>query len=225
MVYQVEIPEDLEPGDTLSLTLTDLWGELAVDVPQVPATEVVPAEIDGATGPRLISMPRFAFPGEPVCVCGRYPTPEAWAGLTLDGVRTGFPISASSRAVFLELPATLSLGEHVIAGLPEVGYGEGDRVATQVIQIQGSLDSSKLLRGESTPMRLRVVGTTQPVELRIQNLTPSIIQIEGGDDQVLETSGGEDNAVERTVRGLTKGQFDIRWTFPGPRCPCAEEGR
>jgi hypothetical protein len=110
----------------------------------------------------------------------------------------------------------------VVSGQGGAGFAPGCKAEVHLIQIRGELDSQSLLRGESTPMRLQVSGTADTIPLRVRNLTPSIIEIEGGVEQVAETSGGPENVLTRQVRGLTRGNFNIDWTLATPPCPCAE---
>ena len=104
--------------------------------------------------------------------------------------------------------------------------GEGPQIA--VLALEGSIDLELLHSGQSTPMRIRIVGTEDRLELRLTNTTPQIISIEGGDEGLVWTSGGADNIVERTVRGLQPGPFNI--TLRGRQryvsvCPGVDCGR
>ncbi len=64
-------------------------------------------------------------------------------------------------------------------------------------------------------------GTTDKVPLRIRNLTPGIVNIDGGADQTAESSGGSPNTVTRSVQGLVRGDFKIEWSLATDRCPCS----
>lgn len=214
-----QVPEGLEPGDTLALRYIDAFGDLVLDVPQVPDVEVV--EASGGDQPRITdAMPR-SLAGQRACVCGVFPGPDAWNGILLDGEAVGAPVAASSRMAWIQLPAGLAPGEHVFTGAPEPGFPPSDRVATLVLQVSGALDATKLQRLETTPMRLWVDGTEEPVALRVRNLTPGIITLEGGPDQVIRTSGGTPNQLERTVRGVSPGNFNIQYEMAPDTCPCS----
>ena len=69
-------------------------------------------------------------------------------------------------------------------------------------------------------MRLWIEGTDRTLGLRLQNETPGIIDLEGGVDQVAYTSGGSENSLERHVRGLQVGPFNIHWELDEESCPC-----
>ncbi len=214
-----ELPEDLAPGGKVALQYVDIYGDLVIDVPSVPGIEVVEPMANEVA--RITAATPRALAGQQVCVCGSFPGPDAWNGLLLDGEALGSPVSASSRMAWVQLPTGLGAGEHVVTGAPEPGFPVGDRAEVVVVEVAGELDSSKLRRLETTPMRLWVIGTSEAIDLRVRNKTPSIISIEGGADQVIRTSGGEPNMLERSVQGLSPGAFDIEYELAGAGCPCA----
>ena len=119
------------------------------------------------------------------------------------------------------MPAGSTPGRYFLSGPAEAGFAPSCRAITQLIEIQGTLDSNRLLRGETTPMRLSIVGTADSVPLRIRNLSPAIISIEGGDEQTASSSGGGTNVVERQVRAIQRGSFNVEWVPATPQCPCA----
>jgi hypothetical protein len=214
-----DLPEDLAPGGNVALQYVDIYGDLVVDVPALPGIEVVkPMAIDVA---RITAATPLTFAGQQACICGSFPGPAAWDGLLLDGEALGPPVSASSRMAWVQLPTDLDAGEHLVTGAPGSGFPTGDRAVVLVVEIEGELDSSKLQRLETTPMRLWVIGTSEATDLRVRNKTPSIISIEGGTDQVIRTSGGELNMLKRSVQGLSPGAFDIEYELAGAGCPCA----
>lgn len=215
-----KLPEDLAPGGELALQYVDRYGDVIVDVPSVPGVEVVEPSAE-KNAARIIDVTPRVFAGQQACIWGLFPSPEAWNALLLDDAPFGQPISASSRMAWVQIPATAVPGAHIVSGAPEPGFPSEDRVTLLVLQIGGEIDSSKLQRLETTPMRLWVRGTSDPVEIRVRNRTPGIISIEGGADQTILTSGGEQNMLERRVQGLAPGAFDIGYELAGAGCPCA----
>jgi len=213
------VPEGLQAGATLALQYADAFGDLALDVPEVPGVEVV--EAGAGDQPRITDAMATSFAGQKACVCGLFPGPDAWNRILLDGEAVGKPLVASSRMAWVQLPAGLTPGEHVFTGDRDAGFPAEDRAPTLVLRVSGSLDANKLKRLETTPMRLRVEGVEQPIRLRVRNLTPAVISIEGGEDQEISTSGGTPNQLERTVRGLSPGAFNIRYEMTADACPCS----
>ncbi len=222
-VYVAEMPADLVPGSLLSLQYLDLYGDLWLDVPAVPDVSVLPPpERAEAASPCIRSATRHAQLGDLVCVCGTFPTPSAWSGLLVGDRPAGTPASASSTTVWLTLPEGTPLGRNTVSGRSDLGFARDCTATLDVVLIRGEIDSQRLLRGETTPMRLRVDGTQDPLAVRIRNLTPAIIQIEGGLEQVAESSGGPENLITRPVSGLTRGAFNVEWSLARSSCPCAE---
>jgi hypothetical protein len=217
------IPDDLPPGAALSLQYIDRFGDVWLDVPAVPGTRVVaPSPVEApAPRPCLRTATRHAQSEDTVCVCGDFPAPESQLGIWIDGRSAGDPVAISSRSITFRLPPhALGPGAHRWSGDPQAGFGASCVAETQVIFIRGEIDSQRLLRGESTPMRLTVSGTQDSVPIRIRNLTPAIITIDGGEEQTIESTGGAENTVTRSVRGTTRGNFNVAWTLAGDRCPC-----
>ena len=111
------------------------------------------------------------------------------------------------------IPADATAGEHTIStadGSSSVKVG--------VLTVEASLDQNSLWRGESTTLRLRVIGTDKQFPLSLLNRSPSIVVLDGGVSQRLMTAGGLDNAINRGVRGIQRGNFSIEYTVNEPGC-------
>jgi hypothetical protein len=213
------VPADARVGTALALQYLDVFGDLVLDVPAAEGTAIV--EPAPEQQPCVRAATAYAQAEDTVCVCGHFPSAAAQAGLWLDERSAGAPQSASTRSIQLAFPAhATSLGRHVWSGNPEAGFAATCRAETQRVEIRGELNQERLLSGQSTPMRLTVVGTVDRVPLRIRNLSPEIIEIEGGLDQTLESSGGSPNSLTRTVRGLGRGAFNVEFQLAVDRCPC-----
>ena len=215
----IEVPDDFT-GGTIPVRYTDRDGRVLIDAEAT--IDAAPVLVDQPTDrvPRITGGTALSFAGGQACACGRFPEPRHWTGLALDGEPLGMPLTATGRLVGLRLPTGAEPGPHEITGEPSAGFTPEDRWTVRVVRIDGALDRTKLLRGGSTKMELRVVGTDEPVTLRIVNRTPQVIRIEGGDEQDATSSGGRRNAIVRQVRGVGKGDFDVSWTLPIDWCPC-----
>lgn len=214
------VPDDLLPGTALSLQYVDIFGDVVVDVPAVDGTEVVPPSPEPEP-PCVTAATAFAQAEDTVCVCGSFPSAAAQAAVRVDERAAGLPLSLSARALQFQLPRhALTPGRHVWSGDPEFGFLPTCRAWTEVIQIGGEIDSQRLLSGQSTPMRLTVNGTADRVPIQIRNLTPSIVRVDGGEAQTVESTGGAPNTVTRSVQGLVRGDFQLEWSLATVRCPC-----
>jgi hypothetical protein len=190
----------------------DRFGETLVSVDR--PTGFVPAA-QHAPGPATLRACRpRAMTGEQLCVCGSIPDIFALR-LSIDGSISAIVVAASPGGAQVLLPPTLAPGPHRIAIA-----GSSASLPFNVVAVVGSLDQNRLWRGERTDMQLRVLGSPDPIELRIENRTPQIIELEGGVDQTVRTSGGADNALRRNVRGIMRGNFTIDYTLDLGPCPC-----
>jgi hypothetical protein len=215
-----QVPDGMLPGTALSLQYLDLFGDPVIDVPAVSETEVVPPAAEPAL-PCVTAATAYAQAEDTVCVCGNFPTLAAQSGVWVDERDAGAPVTVSTRSLQYQLPPhAVTPGRHVWSGNPEAGFAPSCRAQTQVILISGELDSSNLFSGQSTPMRLTVSGTADKVPIKIKNLTPAIIRIDGGEEQTVESSGGNPNLVTRSVQGLVRGAFNVEWSLATDRCPC-----
>ncbi|HEX5760794.1 MAG TPA: hypothetical protein VF121_16515 [Thermoanaerobaculia bacterium] len=127
-LWTTELPDDLAPGAPLAVTYTDPTGEVLVEAVAearvgTAAARQGPPRLDGAGTP--------ALGAETVCVCGLFPGPLAWRGLTLDGVPL-FPVAASTRVLWLPLPADLGPGRHTVAGLAAARFPPGEEVTFEL---------------------------------------------------------------------------------------------
>lgn len=214
---RVRLPATLQPDEPVRVSYFDARGVRVADVLAAEYVNVVP--LPSASGPRLSGCASSGFLGQALCVCGVFP-PGSWNSLRIDGDPVGAPLAASAHVLWIRVPENLSPGEHRIAADPAFGFPGSDEVRFRALRLTGEVDRNALLRGQSTTMRLRVEGASEPVRLRILNRTPAVISLEGGSEQAVETAGPS-HAIERQVRGIGPGQFQIDYWLDGPPCPCA----
>ncbi len=223
-VYAVDVPEELSSATGLALQLHDLFGDLVVDVPRAPV-EILPPRAPAETPlqPCIETATAFVQAKDAFCVCGTFPGPGAAWSLLLNerAMPSGSTLSTSATEVWLRFPESSAPGRYVVSGPADAGFAPTCRAITHLIEIRGEIDSTRLLRGETVPMRLTILGTNERVPVRLRNLTPAIIDIEGGLEQTVESSGAGGNTITRQVRALQRGNFNVEWTLAGPPCPCS----
>lgn len=208
------------PGERLLVRMFDPFGEMVVNG-FASSMDIAPKSISGCSAKPYQATPRV-FVGQVGCVCGCF-APER-STLKVDGVlsvesNVARLAAISSSTIMLRVLEGAPPGKHTISVDPGPPHGKVE-VEFIAMRLNGSIDKNKLLRGESTQMRLEVLGTGEPVDIQVVNRTPTIIDLEGGVSQVVRTSGGTANAGERTVRGLVPGDFRITYKADGPTCPC-----
>ena len=89
--------------------------------------------------------------------------------------------------------------DFTVVGPESAGYPAGSTASGIHIAVGGEIDRDKLMRGDSTPLKLWLEGTEEPMTLHLWNATPAIVTLDGGNDQMVTTSGGSPNQLERTV--------------------------
>ena len=217
----LNLPGTLAPGDPLPVRYVDPAGRTVVDVPAAPGVTIVDPPGPGRPEPRLTGGAPRAFTGQLLCVCGAFPGERSRRSLRLDGRSLGEPVSASDFVVLVRIPEDVSAGPHTVTGDPEAGFPEPDRATFRALAVSGSIDQNQLWRGQSTALHLRVLGDDVPLALRLSNETPATITLEGGDRQNVTTPGGASNAIQRSVKGIRRGDFRITYELDAEPCPCA----
>jgi hypothetical protein len=217
--YRFTVPQDWAAGLELWVSYRDVWGEEWVR--GMTDTSVIPPPHETPPDPKVTDATTRVLAGGSLCVCGWFPTPESRSGILMNGTPLGEPASSSPETLMFVLPPDAPAGPCELVGRPEAGFGPQDRARTTLIGVRGSIDRSQLLRGESTPLRLQVYGTEEPLTLTLRNYTPEVITIDGGAEQDVTTSGGAENSLVRSVKGHTPGDFNIVYELEGSACPCA----
>ncbi|HEV3254994.1 MAG TPA: IPT/TIG domain-containing protein [Candidatus Acidoferrales bacterium] len=74
---------------------------------------------------------------------------------------------------------------------------------------------------------VRVRGTSEPMDLEVQNLSPGTLRFAHGDFERVTTRGGADNGAEISVKGIAAGDFSFRVRLLTPLAgpPDAEAAR
>ena len=209
------IPLALQAGDFAGLTYEDAFGLETISDEE--AIEITGSSDDDDREPALTGCTPQVFRGRTACVCGYFPTTEIQGGLMLDGQPIGTPNAASSEVVYIEIPDATAPGKHTITG-----NGIDGSIEIIVLAARGEIDMERIQQGGSTPLRVIVEGTDEPLQLILRNLAPDIIELEGGVEQQVETTGGDVNSFERTVRGLAPGAFDVYYELAEDACPCVQ---
>ena len=209
----------------LELKYTDPWGETLVDAGLDVDDVILVNPTPGSGGkPAITGCGPKTLVGKSICVCGSFPTEESRTAISANGQPLEeYLISGSSTVLNFQLPPDLAPGPLNLVGQESAGYGASDTAGSQLIGVGGDVDKNKLLRGESTPLRLWMMGTDEPLSLRLWNTTPSIISLVGGEDQIVTTSGGSPNEVVKTVNAVSPGDFVLHYALT-VSCPCAGVG-
>ncbi|MFN7959963.1 MAG: FecR family protein [Thermoanaerobaculia bacterium] len=177
-----------------------------------------PGSAGEGSGPRISGCSPLGQAGERICVCGNFPGRSA-AGLRLNGQPLEV-LNLLADGAIVRLPESTPAGPQTLTGDPKAGFGPKDRCSVGVLVLKLTYEEP-LEQGRRTQLVITVEGTRDKVPVRLQNLSPQIIQIAGGAEQVVTTRGGRKNTAKKGVRtlgdGLARVHGEIETTIS---CPC-----
>jgi hypothetical protein len=207
--FETRLPRfDVAMTTRLGFSYDDEWGDTIVDA-EASRTRIQPP---GAACPANISGGApMVFADQTLCLSGCFPQPSG--PFTLNGMQMLHAYAGSPTSVQIHMPGDLMAGP----GSIEMG-GAPTPFRFRILAVLGSIDQNLLWKGESTTMRLEILGTPEPLPIEIVNWAPGVIDLEGGVRQVVSSSGGSSNALQRGVRGIQKGNFTISYRLQ--REPC-----
>ncbi len=221
--YRYTLPVDWDFKLRLGVRYTDPWGEKLIEA-EATETDISPPPTRRPAGPHITGCTPKAFSNGSICVCGWFPDRASRNGITFNGKPLGRPVSATNRVLNFVLPAESTPGEFEIGSNPAGGVTSQETVGGELIRIGGFVDQERLMKGQSTSLRLWIEGTEDPLPIRLVNNAPNIASLEGGEEQSATTSGGAENDLERMINAKTPGQFHLTYTLKLDPCPCADEG-
>ena len=179
--------------------------------PDQPAVEVPvvsrPATSPSGGPPRVEQAPRYPSAGGELSITGTGFDGEATGDVVRIGERELEVLAASPTGLVAAIPpdALGDLGPLVVT----TEAGSSQPVETTFVRFRLEGGPSRLRRGQTAVRRVVLEGTSDPVRLRITNLTPGIVTMEGGDVVTVTTSGGTDNRAEIRITGRARGDFEL----------------
>lgn len=221
---KIILPEDAKPTDSIRVFGVDVFGSLFLNAP-LTETQILAQNQTDSCKAGMSGTNKYVFAGRRLCVCGCFGSESfplfntVLSAFTLDGKQVN-PIAFSSTT------ATFLIPPNATPGLHRLGYADAAGITKnldfRVLQLQGQINQKDILRGASTQMILRILGTEEGLPLRYENTTTDIIRISEGDKKTVMTSGGTNNEVRGTVTGIKVGNFNIEYALDEAPCPCLE---
>lgn len=202
---RVQLPADLHPMGPLPVVYLDPKGQRLVEASALEQVRVVPVGAEEPPWPRLARCGSRWVQDGVACACGWFPGEAARAGILIDGRPAGPWVASSKRS----LCAKVGLGPHRLSGSVAAGFDtrEDSIVAVQIRRFPPFLSLQPL---QTVPVTWMVLGTKEPVRLRLRNTSPDLATLDGGTVQTVSTSGGLRNAAARNVTWLAgSGPFRI----------------
>jgi hypothetical protein len=209
---RVRIPDGLDPMGPLPVTYTDARGQRIVEASGLEQVRVVPPvspvspPISQPAAPRISRCGSRWVQDGVACACGWFPDQAARDGFLIDGRPAGNLAAVSLRSVC----ARVGLGPHRISGTFAAGFEPVREDRVVALQIRRFPPFLSLRPLQSAAITWMVLGTKDPVRLRLRNTAPDLATLEGGTLQTVATSGGLHNAASRNVAWLAgSGPFRI----------------
>ncbi|MBX9670162.1 MAG: hypothetical protein K2X93_21355, partial [Candidatus Obscuribacterales bacterium] len=198
------IPDDMNPGRTLHIALTDR-PELS------PGVVDILQPLDDASGrkaPQIDKMSPLVAIGGILVIDGHdFDGLAEKNRILIDGEFEPKIMAASPVQLRVLMPPKLVPGTHSViikSANSKSNSANFDFVKAEVVQ-----PDLKKVKGALTRIVVKVQGTKQPVAIRIVNRTPDVIKMTKGDNTIATTNGGADNYYAIQVKQLKKGDIRI----------------
>jgi hypothetical protein len=194
-------------------------------IPAAIAAGVIPLLLKDAKGKSLAQssiqiattpavFPAFTIPnaaqvGRPIQIHGPFDG---------DSANTIVAINGSSAPVLVESPRQVVVqNPQSSPGATTVVISENGAAtsgAFRNLRIDLTAPKTSLMRGEKTELTVAVqglAGLTEPVPVRLRNLSPEVVELSGGNNQTIPVGPGTapTQTFTRTLTGVSAGQFNI----------------
>lgn len=203
------VPEDATPGRSLHVALASR-PELSPGVIEVLQPLAIPSEHQI---PRIDTTSSMVTPRGTVTVTGHnFEGVADHNRVNIDGIYEGRAVAASPVMLKVALPPqNLLPGPHsltVSTGGLRSNPGRFDLITTEI-----QTDPKEAAKDNLTKLIIKVLGTTNPVQLKLTNHSPDVIKISKGNELRVTTPGGTNNSVIVAVQRLRKGGYNVEASF------------
>lgn len=174
---------------------------------RIANAKVTPSSSTSPTDITISQLPRFAELGARIEVRG--------AGFRGDADMNRVTIGGQPSLVLAASPASLVVlpGANSVPGAMALEISIGGRRSKPAILTFVSLtvepQAIPIVEGKKNQLVVTVRGTDQKLVLAIENRTPDVIQLTGGNIQRLRTSGGKRNLAVIEIRALRATDFSV----------------
>lgn len=168
------------------------------------AADVLP-EQSSSGALQLTEVPRVASSANLLVIAGSGFEGNADENAVEIEGKPAFVLASSPVQLILMPPTTTAAGSArllITKGKTEVA---GSLTFVNIIPISSS--SIQIRAGKTAALALLVEGTTEPVDLEIEDLTPQIARFAHGNKLLVRTTGGPDNSAVLRLKGLAAGRF------------------
>lgn len=185
-------------------------------------TVVIPLRPMPATIPSTVTLPALGQAGRPIQIQGPFDGDSSNTNVKL-GDTPAKVLAESPRKLVVESPRDV-VGPTVIK-INENGNSTNGNFRN--LKIDLTAPKTSLLKGESTELHVQVnglEGLTQPVQVQLQNQSPSTVNINGGNTQTIpiqpsQVKPGGTFIWSTNVTGVGTGGFNITGSLPTGTTP------
>jgi len=204
--FRVQLPANLASMGPLPVVYIDPKGKRLVEASGLEQSRIVPVST-APSGPRLSRCGSRWVQDGVACACGWFPDEATRQGVLIDNRPAGPFVAVSRRSVC----ARVGLGPHRLSGSLAAGFDPArDEGRIDAVQIRRFPPFLSLRPLQTASIQWMVLGTKEPVRLRLRNTAPDLATLDGGTVQTVATSGGLHNSASRDVRWLAgSGPFRI----------------
>lgn len=198
------VPEDATPGRSLNVCLASRpeLGANLVDILQ-PLTTSYEQQ-----APKIERISSMVAPRAMLVVEGHNFDGHADHNrILIDGLQEARIIAASPVQLKAILPAGVRPGNHSFC----VGTAgmRSNSATVDVIAAEVQQDPREAGRENLSKLVVKVLGTSNKVNVRLTNNTPDVLRIQRGNEMLVTTPGGANNSVVVGVQRLKKGAYNV----------------
>ena len=184
--FTIDVPTDLQQ---LPISLHDYHQD----------AKVLPKALPDRVFTPVFWFPKVILTRKPMVITGPFDGDTSNTKVDIGNLRA--PVLAETpRQAVVATPSDPTSNTNV--RINEDGTITGGTI--RIIQVQLSTPAQTLVRGQSTPLTIKVTGLdglTDPIPLRVTNLTPNVITLEGGESQIKVINRGN----------VSAGEFVVQW--------------
>lgn len=198
------VPEDATPGRSLNVSL-GARPELAtntVDILQPLMTSYEPQ------APKIDRISSMITPKSILVIEGHnFDGNASHNRILIDGLHEARVLASSPVQLKAMLPPGIGPGSHSLC-VGNAGM-RSNSATCDVIAAEVQQDPKEMGRDNLSKLVIKVLGTSNRVNVRLTNNTPDVLRISRGNEMVVTTAGGSNNSAVVGVQRLKKGAYKV----------------
>jgi hypothetical protein len=160
----------------------------------------------GSSEPKMVSLPPVVSVRDRFWICGAGLNGEADANSVRINGKIAIVLAASPVCVVvLAEPNSAAGSSSISVQAPGVRWN----AAAALVSLAFVAPKPALQPGQKGKLGVRVYGTTQRVNVVVEDRNPGVLRFEDGEAQRRTTSGGTSNVAEMKVQAITSGDYSI----------------